>query len=131
VRYRIAAAAFVTAWILFGLRLFLRRRTSVTAAGALCLAAALALGISAAVTYREERLHPPAVIVAPQIAVYQSDYEDAELLFTEKVHAGTEVRIVEDRGPWIRVEFPNGKDGWIKRVDEEADPSRRPTIERV
>jgi len=117
-RYWIALASFTAFWALLALRLFVSRRL-VGAAALLCLAAAIACGASAAVTTYRETACPPAVILATETVVRQGDSEAYEPVFTEPVHAGTEVRIVEERSGWVRVEFPDGKDGWVRREDVE------------
>jgi SH3-like domain-containing protein len=79
------------------------------------------VGGSAAITYRHEVAAPPGVVIAEQAVVRQGNYEESEPVFTGPVHSGTEVRIIETRDAWMRVEFPNGKDGWV----------RRETVERI
>lgn len=120
-RWHAALAFFACLWACLALRL--RYRTwALAAAACACGIIACALGVSAAVTMRHEATAPPAVMLAEQTIVRQGNYEESEPVFTGPVHSGTEVRIIDDtRGPWVRVEFPNKKDGWV----------RRETVERI
>ena len=69
---------------------------------------------SAGITHHGEKRYLPAVIVAPRTTVRQGDGENYEAAFSDEVHSGTEVRIIEEREAWVRLEFPNGKDGWVR-----------------
>ena len=120
-RWHGALLFFTCLWACLALRL--RRRVwTLTAGACACGIVACALGVSACVTMRRDALAPPAVITAEQTVVRQGNYEESEPVFTGPVHSGTEVLIIDDtRGPWVRVEFPNKKDGWV----------RRETVERI
>ncbi len=120
-RWHAALIFFACLWACLALRLRYRA-WALPAAACACGIAFSAMAGSAAVTLRHEAAAPPAVMVAEQTIVRQGNYEESEPVFTGPVHSGTEVRIVDDtRGAWVRVEFPNKKDGWV----------RRETVERI
>ena len=113
-RCLVALSFFTLLWVLLGVRLWLRA-WGVTALAGGAAAAFLLVGISAAITYRHEGAAPPGVMIAEQTVVRQGNYKESEAVFNAPVHSGTEVRLIETREAWVRVEFPNGKDGWVPR----------------
>jgi hypothetical protein len=117
-RYWTALLGFAACCAFLALRLFVRRWLVSTAAIA-CLIVAVAAGVSTALSAYREAAYPAAVVIAPQTIVRQGDSETYEPVFTEPIHGGTEVRIIEERSGWVRAEFPDGKDGWIRRDDVE------------
>jgi tetratricopeptide (TPR) repeat protein len=54
-----------------------------------------------------------AVVVPQQVDVYSGTDSEAVLRF--KLHAGTELRLQEEREGWIRVQLPDGEQGWMER----------------
>ena len=58
-----------------------------------------------------------AVVVPQEIDVYSGT--DRESVVRFKLHAGTEVRLAAERDDWLRIELPDGQQGWIER--EHAD----------
>jgi len=73
----------------------------------------VALGASAAL-----RLAAPrrvAVVSPEEISVHAGIGRDAVVRF--KLHAGTEMQWLETRDEWLRVELPDGKQGWVSSDD--------------
>ncbi len=122
----LAFITFAAFWLLLALKLFWKSKLC-TVPAVVCLLAALGTGASAAITYHNQTQYPPAVLVAARTDVYQGNSETYEKVFTEPVHDGAEVRILEERGSWVRVEFQNGVNGWVRRSDQ----SGKPVIETV
>ena len=58
--------------------------------------------------------HLEAVVVGRDVQARAADSINAPTLFGEPLPAGTEVRILEDRHPWIQIELANGRNAWIK-----------------
>ncbi len=54
-----------------------------------------------------------AVITAERVVARSADSELAPPLLPSALPAGTEVRIVESRNPWLRVRLANGRDVWV------------------
>ncbi len=59
-----------------------------------------------------------AVVVPQEIDVYSGT--DLESVVRFKLHAGTEVRMASERGAWLRIELPDGQQGWIEREHAEV-----------
>jgi tetratricopeptide (TPR) repeat protein len=86
-----------------------RRRAGLYGAGVvtgLLILTLLSIGIRLWDTRRE----PPAVVVAPEVAVRSGPGEDYLTEF--ELHAGAEVRLMEQRGDWVRLVLPGGLQGW-------------------
>jgi len=54
-----------------------------------------------------------AVVLAPEVVARAADSINAPRRFGEALPAGTEVRIVEDRGGWLRIALHNGREAWV------------------
>lgn len=98
-------------WMVLALRLY-RRTSEVLRWSAVCLlAAALALGGS---LVAHAAFTPASAVVLPQeIDLHAAAGEDSVVRF--RLHAGTEVRVIEQRPEWIRIELPDGQRGWSRR----------------
>jgi SH3-like domain-containing protein len=59
----------------------------------------------------DQRGQPPAVIVIDSVAVQSGPSRDYLTEFT--LHAGAEVRIVEQRKDWARIVLPGELQGWV------------------
>jgi len=106
-----AGAAFLLACVGVGLALRFdsatpRNLALLPAAAWLALCASLLLDPAAAA--RDE-----AVITAERVVARSADSELAPPLLPSALPAGTEVRIVERRSPWLRVRLANGRDVWV------------------
>ena len=110
-----AAAIALLLWIaLCGLvigALLWRKRRQLGRYGAgvvagLLLLTLLSIGVRRWDTGRE----PPAVVVAPEVTVRSGPGEDYLTEFA--LHAGAEVRLIEQRGEWVRLVLPGGLQGW-------------------
>ncbi len=98
-------------WIVLALRLY-RPASEVLRWSAVCLlAVGLALGGS---LVAHGAFDPAIAVVLPQeINLHAAAGEGSVVRF--RLHAGTEVRVIEQRPEWIRVELPDGQRGWSKR----------------
>jgi len=96
-------------WSALAALLFRRRSPTLRwTAGALLLLLA-ATGGSLAVRH----LWPTRVgVVLPQeIDAVSGPGSEAVVRF--KLHAGTEVRVEDERGDWVRISLPDGQQGWV------------------
>ena len=108
---RSAALSVLGFWIVLGLRLY-RPASEVLRWSAVCLfAVGLALGGSLAA--HAAFSSPVAVVLPPEIDLHAAAGEGSVVRF--RLHAGTEVRVVEGRPEWIRIELPDGQRGWSMR----------------
>ncbi len=57
--------------------------------------------------------HPVAVVLADEVSVRSGTDVNSVRLFI--LHAGAEVRIGQMGSPWVRVDLPDGKRGWVER----------------
>jgi tetratricopeptide (TPR) repeat protein len=61
--------------------------------------------------YTEWR-YPPAVIVAPEVDITSGPGGSEQYLVEFTLHAGTEVRLLEERPGWRRISLPGNPQGW-------------------
>jgi hypothetical protein len=69
-----------------------------------------------------------AVITADEVVARAADSALAPSPFPTPLPGGVEIRILEERGPWVRVRLANGRDAWVtrssvSRVDPDAPGS--------
>lgn len=88
-------------------------RAAALRAGAALLVVALAVGGSALVDLRDRAARDAAVVVADEIALRTGDGASYPERYENPIHAGAEVRVVEERAGWVDVELPDGKRGWV------------------
>ena len=113
-------AAFAVPWLgLWGLLLW--RRRSFGQARALLGAAAVGVALLAAagggllaLRARSERT-PRAVVVVRVSPARESPEAAIQPAF--ELHEGTTVRVLEARGPFLRIRLQNGLEGWVARAD--------------
>ena len=86
-----------------------RRRTLLFLAGGITILLFLGL-LSLGIRLLDEQGQPPAVVVAEEVAVRSGPGDDYLTEFT--LHAGAEVRVVEQRGGWLRIALPGELQGW-------------------
>ena len=117
--FTVSSALFWGAMIL---RLHRRIPISTGITAGLGLVAALFLGsvlYDAAIA--EKQRH--GVVVAPDVVARKGDGETYEPSFTDPLHAGAEVRLIEQRPDWHQVELPDGRRCWLPSRDIEwIDP---------
>lgn len=53
------------------------------------------------------------VVVLPEVTARAADSVNAPPRFSEPLPGGTELRILEDRGGWQRIELHNGRTAWV------------------
>jgi tetratricopeptide (TPR) repeat protein len=110
-----AATGVLTLWIIlcgFTVSAILwrhRRGTLLYLAGG--IATLLILGIlSIGIRYIDEHAQPPAVVVAAEVEMRSGPGDNYLTEFT--LHAGAEVRVVEQRGGWKRIGLSGDLQGW-------------------
>ena len=76
------------------------------------IAGALFLGSLLVETY-ERAGEVSGVVVSRQVIARKGDGESYEPSFKDPLHAGTEFRVLENRGGWYQIELPDGRQCWI------------------
>lgn len=92
------------------------RRSSpriVLIAGLGCLVIAAALLVSAGIESTDLVARQDAVVLADEMPLRKGDGYAYPPRYENPLHTGAEVRIVEERGGWVRVVLPNGNEGWL------------------
>jgi tetratricopeptide (TPR) repeat protein len=117
-RAGVFAAAFAGLWLLLSVRLLWRSAWLSWLAGISAVVSLLLLG-SLLVEWRHLRTVRPGVVVAAEATARKGDGMSFEPAFTEPLHAGTEFRLLEDRGEWLEVALDDGRTCWLPAKDTE------------
>lgn len=112
----VVGAIFLAGWALFWLSLLARRllrMKGLTAvlAGLGALAAVLAGAMMTVQWYALDQLHP-AVVIGQTVPAREGPNPASKASF--ELHEGTEVRVVDHEGDWVRVRLRNGLEGWAE-----------------
>lgn len=112
VRSRLFFAAFFIFWTaaLARLRWAWPALHGILVGAGLLAALLLASLVLETVARQRER---PGTIVAAQVVARKGDGEAYEPSFTGPLHAGTEFRVLEDRGDWYEIELRDGRNCWV------------------
>jgi len=92
-----------------GLKLALRGWTMASAVGAVLLCVCLGT------QFYRIRVQPLAVIITPEAALHQAPLPGSPSL--ETLHDGAEVRVLDQKDPWLQVTAGPRRIGWIRRDD--------------
>lgn len=103
---------FATVWILAAARLVLRRPVLGWALVAATLLSVLLAG-SLIVEHVQRVRHLDAVILDDEVVARKGDGETYEPSFTDPLHQGTEVTLLEARREWRYVELTDGRRCWL------------------
>jgi len=112
----VGIAAYVLAFGLLGLlslRPQLRSLRTVQISAFALLVIASALIVSAWVEAAHDADRQDAVLVADVMPLRKGDGFGYPPRFENPLHAGAEILVLEERGDWVRVALPDGKDGWL------------------
>ena len=116
IRLRIFTVAFLAFWGFAAARLFYRHGAI---NGGLAVTGVLAglLFVSLTVEARNHRAHPTGVVIAQESVARKGDGETYQPSFSESLHAGTEFKVLEDRGEWLHASLPDERTCWLPRRD--------------
>lgn len=112
--YRVRATYVLSAlaWVL--LFIWLRvRRPALLVAGVFALVLAWAAGGSAVFELRDLQARPPAVVTGDSVTLRLARGAGADPALNAPLGPGVEVRILEARGDWLRVQLPSDQTGWL------------------
>ncbi len=96
-------------WAVLGLGLVWPRRELIRWTSLLLLVVVVVLATSLLVHRFLDR--PVAVIVPQEVSAHTAPDESSVVRF--KLHAGTELRVQDQRQDWVRVSLPDGQQGWV------------------
>lgn len=118
-RAMVFAAGFGLCWALLTVRLFVRSGLLAWCAAFAAVFSALMLG-SLAAEWHQFRTVRPGVVIAAETVARKGDGTSYEPAFTEPLHAGTEFRVLENRGDWLQVALDDGRRCWLPSRDVEC-----------
>ncbi|MCK4872826.1 MAG: hypothetical protein KAS72_08890 [Phycisphaerales bacterium] len=114
VRFVVGACAFSTMWLVMLSRLVGILRFRVRGIAITLLIAWTACFTSLTVEQQQHVRTTEAVIVADEVIGRKGpDASGYEPSFTRALHGGVEVRIIEKRTGWLRVELQDGRETWL------------------
>ncbi len=115
IRFAVFAGTFALAWLLAARRLLGGPRRP--ARGMIAAAAVVSLIAGASLVPRELRLRQTAadaVVIAAEVTARKGPDDVAYEASPEKpIKGGTEVRLIESRGPWALVRLPDASQAWL------------------
>jgi hypothetical protein len=120
-RWMMFAACYTALWI----ALVIRQRRSIgglTAVVAICAILAIAVGVSVASDVLGWGRAAAGVILIDDVTVRKGNGIGFEPQFSQSLHSGTEFELIEQRGEWLNVRFPDGKTGWFESHVAELVP---------
>jgi len=103
-------------WLFFALRRLHRQSEVLRWLSMVALVLVMALGSSLAL--RLARPARVAVVVPQEITAHSGN--DAKTVVRFKLQTGAEIRLVERRTNWLRIELPDGQQGWIESQHAEV-----------
>lgn len=110
-RLTLALAINALFWALVGVRLF--RPVPWTALVAAGLVAGV-LAASVALDHRDWRAADAGVLLRDEVVLRTGNGESFGTAINDKLGSGVEIRIREARPGWLRIELPDGKEGWVR-----------------
>jgi len=105
-------ACYISFWIFAAVKIFSKRPYTSWGLG-VALFFTLLFGGSIFISGRQASMNTIGVILAPKIIGYQGDAESYQPSFADPLHAGTEFKLLENRGAWWQIELPDGRSTWI------------------
>ena len=109
-RIWIAVVAGLAFWS--AIALVLLRRAAATRRWLAAVGGVVLIAMLASLAFDWWRGASVAVVLAPQVDARTAPEASGVVRF--KLHAGTEVRALEERGDWILIALPDGERGWIE-----------------
>ncbi|MGE3166972.1 MAG: tetratricopeptide repeat protein [Planctomycetota bacterium] len=78
-----------------------------------CLPAVVWVALVTSLALETRGAEDAAVITVDEVVARAADSARAQSRFAQPLPGGTEVVIQETRGPWLRVQLADGRDGWV------------------
>jgi tetratricopeptide (TPR) repeat protein len=70
------------------------------------------IGVLEGVRFVADATYPPAVVVTEMVSVMSGP--DTAYMEIFELHAAAEIRIIEQRNDWVRIQLPDLEEGWIQ-----------------
>jgi tetratricopeptide (TPR) repeat protein len=105
-------------WLFAGIRIFVKRpffKWAAALTGALSLMFAASLGVE----YLARKNTIEGVVISEESVARKGNSISYEPSFKNPLHAGTEFRVLEERGAWMRVQLPDDRTCWLPATDVE------------
>jgi tetratricopeptide (TPR) repeat protein len=103
---------YISFWIFAAIKVFSKR--PYTSWGLwVTLLFTMMFGGSLFMAGRQASMNSIGVILAPEVIGRQGDAESYQPSFADPLHAGTEFKLIENRGVWWQIELPDGRSSWI------------------
>lgn len=118
VRYWMAIATFAGFWTVMILRVYVRRvrwRYVLIPLGLITIV----LAVSVAADFAAGTRHAEGVLVVDNVMVRKGNGEGFEPQFDQPLHQGVEFKLLERRNDWLRIELPDGQNGWVRTAQAE------------
>ncbi|MDX1775166.1 MAG: tetratricopeptide repeat protein [Desulfobulbales bacterium] len=109
---------YISFWVFAAIKVFSKRPFTSWSLG-ISLFFTLLFGLSLYVEKRQSMTNLEGVILAGEVIGRQGDAESYQPSFADPVHAGTEFKLLEDRGAWWLIELPDGRSTWIPQQSGE------------
>ena len=77
------------------------------------------LSASVAIDLYSQSAVTEGVLVANDVVVRKGNGESYDAQFKQPLHEGVELRAVEQRGGWVRIELADGNQGWVREREVE------------
>ena len=113
---RLLVLANLALWSFLALRR--RHRQSEVIHWLLMVALVLTLVLASSLAVRLLRPSRVAVVVPQEIAAHSGNDVQSAVRF--KLQTGAELRVIEERAGWLRIELPDGQQGWIEQRHAEV-----------
>ncbi len=110
------SVAFVLIWLLLFIKLF---RSNLLLKWAVPLAILLAVSFGLSFTFEAYSMthNKYGVITQDEVDAKKGPYTNAESEFKTPLHQGTEFKLIQKRGDWLRIRLENGVTTWILQED--------------
>lgn len=112
IRFWSFAVFFAAFWLIAALRLFFKR-PGLAWIGGITAVVWVSLLASLMAETIQQQTHTPGVITAHEVVARKGDSEAYEPSFKAPLHAGTEFSLMEQRGDWMHVQLPDGRQCWL------------------
>ena len=118
-RVIIFAVSFIILWSSAAVRIFIRKKFLKYL---IVVSVVLSVLIAGSLTAEEVsfRKNLPGVIISDEVVARKGNSETYEPSFKDPLHAGTEFRLLEDRGNWYRIELADARTCWVPSKDVET-----------
>jgi len=110
--------SFGLLWLFAAARLFIKKPFFTWAISITAVLSIFFTG-SLVIEYITLQKSVPGVVISQEVIARKGNSDSYAKSFREPLHAGTEFTVLENRGNWFRVEFPDARTCWVPASDVE------------